>query len=813
MTTKLFCMDSYEITNGRREKRSVICDTSQVATLLLEDKGYHYPYMDPNKTYIQFGDIDGATTDIDIIKTHFIDFYKNKFNITLKDDDFATTYNTGKEHSWHIFIPKVNCRGANLLTIMEEFKSLHSEDGIDTSVYKNHLWRNVNQCVKYGERPKPTPHIMLSGEIKDTVIDLIPENSINIDTQIEVEKSMKWINEPDELEHEDKKDEHEQTKNQSLELSILKECFDKCYSQSRFEDRDYWMRIGFGLFNHFGQEGYELFKYASSKSKLRKHRTEEAKEENEKFWKSLKKRADGITIKTLFSYAREDNEWEFAEIMLKNYGMDTSENGVADLFHKMYPDDFIFCNGNWKCFNGKYWENGDLILRKTLSHQFYHTIRDALESKLDNIPKENKEKIKDVQSQIEFVRSKLKKTKFKRDVVYECQEFYTNNEAKFDFKWNILAFKNLVFDLKTHQFREHKYDDYISITTGYDWEEPNSEDIEYLLNIFRMIQPVPQELECLLRSYSTGLEGRVFLYFVILNGRGQNGKTFMNNLVLECLGHNLAMTGNNSLLTEQRRTGAQPELANIHQKRCIIFEEPKKEKKLQNSIIKELTGGNGLTARQLYSGVTELMTHGTFMLACNQTPHMAEDITDADMSRILDIKFKSRFVKPELYHLVNEEKHIYKANEEFKTDEFKVKYKTSVMKILMLAHERYAEDNYCLRIPQSFQENTKTYLEKSSQVMEWFEESYEKVMDKGKYIKLGEIYEEFKEAEFYKSMSRAEKAQWLKNNFIKHFADSPFTSDDYVEKKNIILNGKRNCFSNILTGYQKRLEMVEEEKD
>jgi phage/plasmid-associated DNA primase len=485
---------------------------------------------------------------------------------------------------------------------------------------------------------------------------------------------------------------------------------------------------------------------------------------------------------------------------------------VAEALSKFCPNEFIFCKGKWKCLNGKYWQDGDLLLRKTISGEFYYYLVGALEQRI-NLPTISNEEKKTLNYQLEFIRKNFKTTKFKRDVVYECQEFYTNNEAKFDYQWNLLAFNNLVYDLKTHQFREHRYDDFISITTGYDWREPPQQDVEYLEGIFRMIQPVPAELECLLRAYSTGIEGRVLLYFIILNGRGQNGKTFMNNLMLECLG-SLAMTGNNSLLTEPRRTGSQPELANIHQKNFVIFEEPKKEKKLLNSNIKELTGGNKISARQLYSGVTELTVQGTFMLACNQKPNMAEDITDADMSRILDIKFNSRFVKPELYHLVNEEKHIYKANEEFKTDEFKRKYGRCVMmKILMTAHQRYANDNFSLKIPHTFLQNTKNYLEKSSRVMEWFQENYEKTADKEQYIQLGEVYAgKFKDSELYQSMSKGERAQWMRNTFIKYFEDSPFTGDDFVERKDVMVGEKRTTVRNILIGY-KANENQEEKMD
>ena len=372
-----------------------------------------------------------------------------------------------------------------------------------------------------------------------------------------------------------------------------------------------------------------------------------------------------------------------------------------------------------------------------------------------------------------------------KNVVETTQLYFGNDDVKFDSKWWLrCAFNNGVFDFKTHQFREYKYDDYISITTGYNWIEPPQENVDFLMRIYRMIQPKPEELECLLRAYSTGLEGRVLLYFIILNGRGQNGKTLMNNLMLACLGI-LGMTGNNALLTETRKIGPNPELANIDKRTFIIFEETKKDKKLENSNIRELTGGNGLSARKCYSNETEMTIHGTFMLACNNKPNMAGEIEVADMSRTLDIRFNSRFVKPELAHLVNEKKHIYLANEEFKTEEFRIKYRCAHMKIMMMTHQRYAKDGFNLQIPKSFMENTQAYLEKSSQVGEWFSENYKKIenyqkpedKNKEKYIELSEAHEIFKESELYQSMSNAEKKKWTINLFIKYFIDNPFTSD------------------------------------
>ena len=59
-----------------------------------------------------------------------------------------------------------------------------------------------------------------------------------------------------------------------------------------------------------------------------------------------------------------------------------------------------------------------------------------------------------------------------KKVVSTSEQDFTNNKIKFDDKWYLLPFENAVYDLRTHEFRKHRYDDYISTTTGYDWNEP-----------------------------------------------------------------------------------------------------------------------------------------------------------------------------------------------------------------------------------------------------------------------------------------------------------------------------------------------------
>ena len=106
------------------------------------------------------------------------------------------------------------------------------------------------------------------------------------------------------------------------------------------------------------------------------------------------------------------------------------------------------------------------------------------------------------------------------------------------------------------------------------------------------------EREHILRLLATGLEGKALEKIIIWNSGGRNGKGLLNDLFLNALG-NYGMIGNNSLLTDKSRLGAQPELANIDGKRYVVFREVPETSKFENSEVKELTGGGTICAINL----------------------------------------------------------------------------------------------------------------------------------------------------------------------------------------------------------------------
>ena len=82
-----------------------------------------------------------------------------------------------------------------------------------------------------------------------------------------------------------------------------------------------------------------------------------------------------------------------------------------------------------------------------------------------------------------------------------------------------------------------KYDDYISIITGYEWIEPAEKHIHTITEIINNIFPIENERDLYLSILSTGLEGRCLEKFTIANGNGRNGKGLLHDLYLCGLGN------------------------------------------------------------------------------------------------------------------------------------------------------------------------------------------------------------------------------------------------------------------------------------
>ena len=217
----------------------------------------------------------------------------------------------------------------------------------------------------------------------------------------------------------------------------------------------------------------------------------------------------------------------------------------------------------------------------------------------------------------------------KKAIIETYKEYGINNDIEFDNKWWLFGFNDVVYDMNTCTFRDYEYDDYITITSNYKWRDPTSVEMTTMWDFIKCIMPVEDEREAFLMILATGIDGRCAEKFIIFNGSGGNGKGVINDIMLAMLG-SYGMIGNNGMLFEPSKMGSNPEKANLHRKRYVVFREPPAKKKFENSIIKELTGGGKISARGHYESDTQKYLCNTMICECNDKPKFSEEITKAE---------------------------------------------------------------------------------------------------------------------------------------------------------------------------------------
>jgi len=814
-TYKVYNVENYARADSKFiQSNFVELSKTKLKNLLQKTTNKYHFRIHPATHYVFFGDIDNFEQDISEYVKLLQEFLKTFYALEFTVEDFKYTRNDKNSNSYHFSIPKWNAITEKLKEIFTNFqrflktKDVNLGKAVDTTIYSEHWFRCPNQYKGLGEMNNT--HQIIVGDMTDFIVEYIPKKSVNIDGSIYLQpvlvtKKTKQLktstktnlinntlnnsltesiqNEIEEIDISDSSNKLAQFENINQEnvlSNILskpmtcKKVFDDCYKKERFDEYQCWVSVGMALKNSFDDEqGIDLFDYFSSKGT----KYEGYEKTKYKYMTFVRQNNEnGFTIATIYYYAIEDNKPKFVEIMNKN----TLELGQTDMcrfLHLIAGNRFVYkvIGGVYVlyCYNGKYWERDDVIFKKVVSNELH----DFLKTILINVYWNTREF-----SQIKSKLDKLKSIEYKDKLLKTYKEYGVNNDIKFDSKWHLLGFNNMVYDLDGTEMRNYKYEDYVSITTGYDWREPTDEELQTMTKLIELVMPIEAEREAYLQILSTALSGKCLEKFIIFNGSGGNGKGMIDDILLLALGE-YAMIGNNGILFETSKTGSNPEKANLHKKRLVIFREPPEKNRFENSIIKELTGGGSFSARGLYEGICEKELNLTLIVECNKRPLFKEEPTDADARRIIDVLFRSSFVSDS--SLLDDTSFIYKANTHFKTKEFQEQHKFALIKILMNTYEKYKHMAGELILPPSVIERGARYLELSCNIVQWFRDNYEET-GTTEFVSVKNAYELFTGSDFMNSLSRQERAKYTKKYFVEYIQNNIFFRKYYADRYNAI---------------------------
>lgn len=446
-----------------------------------------------------------------------------------------------------------------------------------------------------------------------------------------------------------------------------------------------------------------------------------------------------------------------------------TDGDVADYFMQLHGDEFKFLEGKIFHFQGSYWQESSVGTIFKLLDDIYWD----LDRILGNIKRGfDSKKIIEITKNLEKLRSARCLKNFWEMIKtrIEIQEYI------FDKDPYLLGFMNGTYDLKAGLFRGPRKEDYISRVVPYDYSaEVDPSAAAELHEFISKVLPILDEREFLLKVLSTTLDGMLLENMIMLLGDGRNGKDTLMNLLKAAIGGGFFYKAPNYILTEKIKPGPNPEVASMHLKRAIIYSEPDRKATLRTNTIKELTGSETMSARQIYSkNVDDKKCSGTHIVLLNNLLSM-DDPGDAMLNRLLVIRFHSLFRTEEHLALVPEgTPHVYLADAYYKTDAFYAKNRMPFMHLLLRYYKKFAAEGHLLKnVPRSIMDATREYVADSDDFVGWFRERYEFTNSEADFARITDIYKEFKNSDLWNNMNRTDRRKMTKVKLEQSIKSNP----------------------------------------
>jgi P4 family phage/plasmid primase-like protien len=392
-------------------------------------------------------------------------------------------------------------------------------------------------------------------------------------------------------------------------------------------------------------------------------------------------------------------------------------------------------------------------------------LRSYISKKLVNYYKKMIEKNKNEDELIKKTKKiiyDLESTYFKNNIITEAEEIFRiennpegNFVSKLDINIYLLGFNNGVYDLETNTFRSGIPSDNISYTVGYNYSE-RSEYIENVNDMIEKILPNKKLKDYVLKTMSVCLSGKIIQKVILLNGIGSNGKSMLLNLLCETMGDyftksNITMILQNRPLTE----GATPQLCKLLKKRCVLFSEPNENDKLNTGVIKELSGGEKISIREMYKTADDFMPMFKLFILCNHLPTVSEK-SYGIWRRLRNIQFTSKFVE----NPVKDNEYLLDPDLNIKLKE----WKNAFMLVLLKYWKKYQIEG--LLDIEEIDNSTMKYKNENDYYEEFIKDHITE--DKTKYIKWTELLKVFNE--------------WFEMNYKKNSPNPKDIKNALIEK-------------------------------
>jgi P4 family phage/plasmid primase-like protien len=506
-------------------------------------------------------------------------------------------------------------------------------------------------------------------------------------------------------------------------------------------------------------------------------------QDNEDFYRRSLHGNHAITFNTLWWWLKQDNPTLYDELRANDIGFlidttagnDGNHFSVARVIYELLKDKYAFTTngkqGLYFTFENHRWSHTSVFWPAMCFEISCGAVRQVMKrsmywSEQASRNPDDRERYLEKADKLAKICVKMGTSTYKDGLVKELKSFFYKSPESFlhklNSKTNLIGFKNGVYDLESMTFRDGLPEDLITFTTGYDYSE--KEDVAAQTEVKEFVKSImPSEA---MEKYIWEITAYSWdgnkkyqnnnLHFY--TGLGANGKGVLKALDMGSKG-DYAVETNAAIFSHVRKdsSAATSELMRLKGKRTVWASEPPPNVKLNVASLKEWTGRDAISGRQLYGDTEEFIPQFSIGILMNIIPELT-DVDGGIVRRVRIVPFPHVF-KEKPIPGTNQKQMIVGLDEKFKNED---RYKLAYFQIAMKEYKRVVRDG--MGSPNEVMEKTKEYLEECDKVHTFIESCIVITNDKKDMIPSSQMFNMFKASDGYGK----EPVAWFNQQMLRH---------------------------------------------
>lgn len=306
-----------------------------------------------------------------------------------------------------------------------------------------------------------------------------------------------------------------------------------------------------------------------------------------------------------------DNQEETKEYPIRSY----DDTGNADRFIDRYGNlyKYSYIANKFYIYDGMKWKVDDKGSIRKLIDEMIESIKNEKVLHSEEVTEEEAREV------FQKYYKKTRGTQAKKNIMNELMHRRPATPDDFDRDDMLINVANGYIDLTSRELYKHDINKMFSQITNTDYTEKMQPAVwlDFLNDIFAGNQKVIRYIQKALGYSLTGSTREQIMF--ILFGKGRNGKSIFVEVISEILGDYSNNMQAKSLMVK-KNDNVNTDIARLSKARFVTSSEPNEGFRFDEGLIKQLTGGDKVTARFLYAEEFEYTPKFKIWVSTNHKP-------------------------------------------------------------------------------------------------------------------------------------------------------------------------------------------------